>query len=153
MAVVQSTYLDNIPEAVAGMPATMDEWDGVTYLCETVAGIGFGLAVGRGTADKGAVLGGTLAKFVGVSQRDITLEVSQTDKYVQYQNMSVRSHGTIWVVTSGTAPTPADPVHYSATTGVFAITGGTGPIVGARWRKTGANNLALLHIDKADQLA
>ena len=135
MAVVQSTYSDRMHPAVAGMRADMRAWDGLTRTCETVAGIGFGLAVGRGDTDSsnGCKLAGSLPDFLGVSQRDVTLEARATiDKYAEHENVGILTAGTIWVVVTG-APGPDSPVHYSATTGVFAASGGSGPVLGARW--------------------
>ena len=147
MPVVQSTYTERMPEAVAGMPADMRDWDGVTRTCETAAGIGFGLAVGRGDGDPsaGVKLGGAIDEFLGVSIRDITLEPQQDDAYAQYQNVGIYTGGTIWVQVTGT-PGPDDPVHFNATTGVFAASGGTGPVLGARWMKTAANGLGKLYV-------
>lgn len=138
MATVQSAYTENIPAGLPGMlafnqPAMVD-----TRICETAAGIGFGLAVGQGTDDKGAVLGGALADFVGITVRDVTLPVGQTDKYAQYNNMAVLSEGDIWV-TVGADVDAGDVVHYDATTGVLTNTGGSGPIVGARYMTSAAS--------------
>jgi len=145
-AVVQSTYGDTMEPAVAGMAANMTNWDADTRIVETPAGIGFGLACGQGSADKGVILGSTLANFVGVSWRDVT-QVNDTsaDKYAQYRNASIVNEGDIWVQTS-VATSPTDVVHYDATTGIFAISGGSGPIVGARWMKSRAAGLGLLRL-------
>lgn len=142
-AVVQSTYGGNISPAVAGMWANMTNWDADTRIAE--GNIGFGLACGQGTADRGAVLGGALALFVGVSVKDITLVHDTADRYETNDNMAVGNEGDIWVQTS-VAVTPADPVHYSSTTGIFAISGGEGPIVGARWMESSAAGLGLLRL-------
>lgn len=138
MAVVQSTYSERMPVAVAGMPADMRNWDGISRNCETAAGIGFGLACGRGDTNPatGAKLAGTLVDFLGVSLRDVTLEANATpDEYQQNVEMGILTQGTVWVEVSGT-PGPDNPVHYSATTGIFAASGGSGPVVGARWMTT-----------------
>lgn len=144
-AVAQSTYGTTQPAAVAGMWANMTNWDADTRICETAAGIGFGLACGQGSADKGAVLGGALALFVGVSVKDITLVHDTADEYQQNDNMSVATEGDIWVQTS-VATSPTADVHYDATTGVFATSGGSGPIVGARWMATRDAGLGLLRL-------
>lgn len=148
MAVVQSAYLERMAAGLPGMIANETNWDGDTRNCETVAGIGFGLPVGQGTADKGAVLGGALAGFVGVSIRDVTLdhETADLDKYKLNENMGVLNEGDIWVTTS-VAALPSDPVHYNATTGAWLITGGEGPIVGARWmRSSGIGGINILRL-------
>ena len=50
MAIVQSTYSENIAIASPGMPADAD-YSAATKICETAAGIAFGVAVQRGTSD------------------------------------------------------------------------------------------------------
>ena len=154
MAVVQATYNERMPVAVAGLIADMRNWDGISRTCETAAGIGFGLACGRGDTDPatGAKLAGALGDFLGVSHRDITLEASVTpDEYAQYNEMGILTTGTIWAQVTGT-PGPDDPVHYNATTGVFAASGGTGPVLGARWmtntvtNTVGSLSLCKLHL-------
>lgn len=136
MAVVQSTYSDNIAAAVDGMIADMTTSDCDTRICETVAGIAFGVAVGQGTADKGATVGGaTAAKFVGISVRDITLVNATVDKYARYQNMAVMSRGDIWVTVGGDVVAGGD-VTFVASTGVLSSAGADGThfaIAGARW--------------------
>jgi hypothetical protein len=87
-----------------------------------------------------AILGGALGLFRGATIRDVTLMGSQSDKYVQYQNVGILTEGEIWVQVTGT-PGPGDPVHYNAGTGVFAASGGSGPVLGARWMETSENGL------------
>jgi len=155
MAVVQSTYRETMDEATAGMIGSMVNWDATTAVSEDEAPFGFGLAVGEGTTDKQCSLGGALGDFLGVSIRDITQVPGATrtnaDTYIKYDNVGIYRMGEIWVQTSGTAPTRTDPVHYNATTGVFATSGGSGPILGAKWVKTGANDLALLRLPAYNQ--
>lgn len=146
MAVVQNTYAERIAKGSIGSAANETNWDADTRIVETVAGIGFGLAVGQGTNDKGAVIGGTLANFVGVSMRDITLVNATPDTYARYQNMAVMTEGDIWVAPT-VAVSPTDPVHYDAATGKFATSGGSGPIAGARWMTSAdANQPAVLRL-------
>lgn len=138
MAVVQSTYNERQPAAVAGMIANMNGSKVDTRIIETAAGIGFGLAVSQGSADKGAVIGGALADFVGLTVRDVTLVHATPDKYAQYDNAGIMSEGDMWV-TAGAAVSAGDPVHYNATTGALSNTGGSGPVVGARWMTSAAS--------------
>lgn len=153
MATVQSTYNETIRPAVAGMVANMRSWDAITRTCEVEAGIGFGLAVCQGAdAIKGVALGGALPIFLGVTIRDVTNNADDGEKYSQYDNVAILPQGEIWVQVTGT-PTPADPVHYNATTGVFATSGGTGPILGARWTSEITNGVARLKIGDRPQNA
>lgn len=148
----QTEYLERQKKAVAGMVASMRSWDGITRSCETVAGLGFGLAVGRGAADHGCILGGALGLFRGATIRDVTLMGSQLDKYVQYQNVGILTQGEIWVQVTGT-PGPGDPVHYSATTGIFAASGGSGPVIGARWMELSDAGLGRVYLSGNGQVA
>jgi len=142
---VQTTYTTGMRPALAGMPASMHGYNGDTKICETVAGIGFGLACSRGTADRGAIIGG--AAFVGVTVRDITLvhAVADLDKYVRYENMGLMVYGDIWV-SVGAAVTPATAVVFSATTGQFALAGTS--LANAKYMTTQATigGLAILRI-------
>jgi hypothetical protein len=148
----QTSYLERQPKAFAGMVASMRAYDSITRTCETAAGIGFGLAVGRGSGDHGAILGGALGLFRGATVRDITLMGSQSDKYVQYQNMGILTEGEIFVQVTGT-PGPGDPVYYNASTGVFASSGGSGPVIGARWMETSDAGLGKLYLSGNGQVA
>lgn len=146
MAVAQNTYRERMAAAVAGLVANENDFTTDTRICETVAGIGFGLAVGQGVADKGGVLGGALTGFVGVSVRDVTLVHDTPDKYARYDNMGVLFRGDIWVAPA-VAVAANDPVHYVSATGVFTNTGDIGPIVGARWMTSAAEGeLAVLRL-------
>lgn len=152
-AAVQTTYAENQAQAVAGFIANMRECDTERRSCETAAGIGFGLAVGQGAADKGGVLGGDLKDFQGVSVRDVTLDPQNEDVYAQYDDMTVLKKGPIWVRISE-AVTVADAVYFNATTGVFLKTAGAGvegPVKGARWVKGAASAIALLHLSGYNQ--
>ena len=152
-AVVQSTYSETQPEATAGMIHSQVTWDGITRVSEDADNIGFGLAVGRGTGDKGCLLGGALPTFLGVSMKDITLVHDPADVYVETDNVGILRLGEIWVQVA-TAPAASDPVHYNATTGVFGISGGSGPVRGARWIKPGSvDGIALLYVSGDPQAA
>lgn len=151
---LQPNYVERQSEAVAGMPATMGQWDAITRTNESSTAIGFGLAVKRGDDPEKCALAGALVDFLGVSLRDQTQDIANDDTYAQYNNVAILTRGYVWVQVSGT-PTQDDPVHYNATTGVFAISGGTGPIVGARWVKSPAraSGIALLHLGGSPQAA
>lgn len=147
---VQTTYVERQPQGFPGQVADMTTWNADTRNVEGADGIGFGLAVGQGTADKGAVLGGALALFVGVSIRSNKV-VNSVDpsKWPQYSEIEVFTMGDIYVSPS-VAVLVTDPVHYDATTGRFAISGGSGPIVGARWMQgSAADGIAILRLSGA----
>lgn len=140
MGDVQGGYTARMAKPSPGTVEGLD-FNSRTATCETAAGIGFGLAVSQGAGDKGAVLGGTLAHFLGISIRDVTLIASDPaylDKYERYKNMAYLNQGQIWVL-AGAAVAANDPVWFNATTGALNMSTGIGPIPGARWVTSGAN--------------
>jgi hypothetical protein len=138
--VVQTTYKPQILPAVVGMIASEVGAEVGTRICETSAGIGFGLAVSQGVGDKGAVIAGS--NFIGVTARDVSLDrlpvdplaADQTllaaDTYPQYSNMAVLSRGDIWVMCYGAGDggvTAQTPLCYDAN-GHFCAAGGSSSI-------------------------
>jgi hypothetical protein len=118
----------------------MVNWNAITRLCETVAGIGFGLAVTRGAGDKGAVLGGAdVAGFLGVTLEDKTLvraESATVDKYPRYANMGVCNAGAVFVKPA-TNVAAGDYVYFDTATGEFTNDDtDIGPVPGAMWETT-----------------
>lgn len=148
MSVVQSTYANNIAKGLPGMPATETGWDIDTRNVETVAGIGFGLAVSQGAADRGVIIGGTTAGFRGVTVRDVTLQSSQADKYLDGQEAGVMVRGDIWV-TAVAAVVAGGAVIFDGATGAFGVAAGE-TITKARWMTSaGAGGLAILRLNSA----
>jgi hypothetical protein len=97
--------------------------------------IAFGVAVSQGPNDRDVLAGGTLANFIGVSVKDITLEIAQGDSYAGHQNIGVLLKGEIFV--KPTADVLANGgVFFDAATGAFG-TSGSGPIVGAHYVTAG----------------
>lgn len=144
---LQTSYAERLAPAVAGQVANMRSRDAITRNCETAAGIGFGLAVSRGAdKERGAVLGGALTVFLGVSMKDITLVSDVADEYQENENVGILTQGEIWVQVTG-SPDPSDPVDYDTTTGVFSANGSAGPIRGARWTgETHSSGIAKLYL-------
>ena len=131
--VVQTSYRPQIAPAVAGMIASGTLESVKTYLCETVAGIGFGLAVSQGTGDTGVILGGS--SFIGVSVRDITWSSPRSIRIPTRRtrwtslafetNVAVANKGDIWVL-AGANVAAGNALSYNTTTGHFSTgTGGT----------------------------
>lgn len=144
---VQSTYNQYLTVAMAGMPATMTGWDVDTKIFEDSSppvGLGFGLAVGQGSNDRGVVLGAPSGKaFVGITRADPTLpnvNTTFTDKYQDTDNVAVFVRGDIWVITED-AVFAGEVVKFNTTTGALGHDGGT-VIPGARWM-TSADALSL----------
>lgn len=151
MAVVQSTYSENISRALPGMPADAD-YSADTRIVETEAGIAFGVATSQGANDNGALVGAAAAAdFVGVSIRDKTVP-DGTDKYADGANIGVMTRGDIWVTVGGDV-VAGDDVTFVATTGVLSSAGTSGSqfaITGARWMTSASNGaLALLRLGGA----
>jgi hypothetical protein len=153
MAVAQNSYSETIRPAVAGMVANMTNADADSRVVETASGIGFGLAVGQGTAAKGAVLGAAAAAgFVGISVRDVVLDPADGDTYRQGAGITVLTEGDIWVLTGGAVAVGAD-VTFDAATGVLssaAAGAGQFAIAGARWMTaTAGAGLAIVRLGGA----
>lgn len=149
----QTTYSERIAPPMPGVLAgNVDNARIATGICETASpGIPFGRAVSQGTlSDQGRLLGGaTLANFRGVSVRDVTLrgDLAVVDAYLPPNNLACMESGEIWVE-PGVAVAVTDPVHYVAATGIFTISGGVGPIVGAKWKTScGIGGRAILQLN------
>jgi len=122
--VVQTDYAPQIRPGVVGLIVDQVESSKQSWLVETAAGIGFGLAVSQGSGDQGCVIGGT--KFVGITERSVVLGLAPIDPlsstqgtvdvYPQRTNASVMSRGHMWVQ-AGANVTANDTVYYSGTTG------------------------------------
>lgn len=145
---IQSSYTERMDPARAGMTKGAD-FNAVTGIVETAAGVGFGLAVSQGTGDQGVVIGGTRVGFLGITIRDVTLESDQSDTIDQYQNAGVLDRGQIWVAPSHSV-VANDAVYFVAATGVLTNQSGgnQGPINGARFVTTaaGTGDLALVEL-------
>lgn len=143
MPAVQTTYPTGQAAGKPGLWVNMENYNSITRICETAAGIGFGLAVSRGTGAKGCILGGTLVGFLGVSLVDITLVTpagGTVDVTPRYKNMGVGTLGKIWASPYEIVAIN-DPVWFNATTGRFGKATGAGivgPIVGASWESAAA---------------
>lgn len=151
----QTSYSETIAVGLPGQIVNMREFDSITRTCEP-ATLAFGVACKQG-ADRvhGCTVGGVIADFLGVTIRDITLIntiSANVDKYEVGNNVGILTDGEIWVQVSVDV-TPADPVYYSATTGVFAKSGGTGPVVGARFMGNTISGLVRLHLPNHGQIA
>jgi hypothetical protein len=144
---VQTNFQRYINAGQVGMPASSTGWDADTRVCETAAGLAFGLAVSQGSGDKGCIIGGTA--FVGITMADPTLAqaagITTVDTYAQYDNVAVFVRGDIWV-TAEDAVTAGEAVYYSTTYGTLGHSGGT-VIEDARWMTSAAaGKLAVLRL-------
>jgi hypothetical protein len=129
-----------------------------TGICETTAGIPFGVACSQGSAsDEGAILGGTLAGFRGISVRDVTLrgDSGDLDQYRPPNSMSIMESGDIWVEPNE-AVTAHAAVYFVAATGLLSdnSSGALGPIPGAYWKTScGVGGRAIVSIPQGGRAA
>jgi hypothetical protein len=133
MSPIQTEYNERMQAPSPGTVGGSD-YGSRTAICETQGGIGFGLACSQGSSsDKGAVIGGTTATFIGISIRDVTAKpaASSPDKYNLYENMGLIFRGQVWA-SPAVAVQAGDVVHFDGTTGRLSNTGGQ-LIPGARW--------------------
>jgi hypothetical protein len=114
----------------AGMIAESQSIQDVASKVVTTASVAFGLAVGRGATDGSVRLGGT--GFEGIAIADKT---RTADLFAVGETAGVIRKGTVWVVAT-TAVTPADPVTFTAATGVIGA-GLATTITGAKFETSG----------------
>jgi hypothetical protein len=133
------TYSGTPAVAYAGMPADAALSD-VASRQITTASVAFGLAVGRGATDGTARLGGT--GFEGITVAD---KSQLDDLYPVGIIAGVLRKGTIWV-TASTNVGPADPVTFTAATGVIGA-GLATTIAGAKFETTATSgNLVRVYL-------
>lgn len=108
----QGGYTAAPASAYAGLTLSSDFENIFSRQVETAA-VGFGLAVGRGTADTGVKLGGT--GFEGITVADKTQVDSQYDVGI---TAGVLNKGYIWV-TASVALAPGDTLYFVPATGVI----------------------------------
>ena len=124
------TYTTAQPVAYAGMIAESQIVKDVASKRVTTALIPFARAVGRDTADGTVRLGGT--GFEGIAVAD---KSRAADSFAVGEVAGLLRKGTIWV-TASTAVTPADPVTFTAATGVIGA-GLVTTIAGAKFETSG----------------
>ena len=126
---VQTTYSKYASAAQVGMPGSTISFDADTGIVEDPAGtgIGFGLAVCKGTIGDKAVTLGQLSggEFVGISMADPTLanlSATETDKYQNRENIGILVKGDIWVAPQTNVTANGD-VYYNSSTGQLGASG------------------------------
>jgi len=126
---IQTTYTQYQKAGQAGMIASTIGWDIDSCIVDDPAGagIGFGLAVSKGTASERAVTLGQLSggDFVGITVADPTLpnlSATFTDKFQDTENVGVLVRGDIFVVPA-TNVTAGGAVYYNSSTGQLGDSG------------------------------
>jgi len=137
---VHGAVTANMGLGYAGMIAdTSGPKDVASRKIETAA-VAFGLAVGAGTADGSAKLGG--AGFQGITVAD---KAQVADEYPVGSVAGVIRKGPVWVTVSVDVD-PSDPVTFTAATGVIGA-GLATTIAGAKFETTAtAGNLARVYL-------
>lgn len=132
----QGTYATDMAKGYPGMQADLSNARDVSSRVIETADVAFGLAVGAGTADGSAKLGG--AGFQGITIADKT---RSADLYAVSEVAGVMRKGTIWVTADG-AVTPASTVTFTTATGAVgakAVAAGIVAIPGAKFETTAAD--------------
>lgn len=118
----QTSYNINQGKAYAGLIYAQAPHDIVSSLVETVAGIGFGVAVSRGTdKERQVVVGGT--DFCGITIRSLDKEGAANTGAIQWnetESAGILREGYIWAVIP-TGGNPGDAIKYNNTTGVLDV--------------------------------
>jgi hypothetical protein len=144
---VQSTYREEIREAIAGQIADMTPATLMSRTVETVAGIGFGVAVEQGAEDRGCALfdGGTV---LGITVRERSVDANVADEFAQHEEARIMTKGTVWV-TCVTGCSAGDGVFVRPSNGDFQDSSANSAvqIAGARWdTSAGAGELAIVRL-------
>lgn len=148
----QTSYSIKQPKAYAGLIYTQAPHDIVSRLVETVAGIGFGVAVSRGTdKERQIVAGGT--DFLGITIRSLDKEGAANTGAIQWnetESAGVLRDGYIWAVCPAGC-NPGDAVKYTDATGVLdagAAAADETQLDGATWETVAAaGELAVIRIE------
>lgn len=150
----QTSYSIKQPKAYAGLVYAQAPHDIVSRDVETVAGIGFGVAVSRGTdLERQVVAGGTA--FLGITIRSLDKEGAANTGAIQWNEKEaagILRDGYIWAVCPSGC-NPGDPVNYVNATGVLdsgAAVAGETALDGAQWETVAAaGELAVIRIDSS----
>src|SRR4029077_13920112 len=140
---IQTTFPETMKAGLPGMINRMVDYNAVSRSCDTPAGIPPARAVSQGTWDGGAILGGTLNGFLGISILDPTVVVPvgvvlADCVYAQYTELGVLTKGEIFAIAAaGVATNAGDPLSFVAADGTLTNTGGV-VVPGARWKYTRA---------------
>ena len=127
MPVIQSVFNDDFATGYPGMVANGETSNRISRTAENAAGIPFGRACFRGSADHFCDL--TIgADFLGISIADHGIPQmtpgQAVDSYPQYHNVGIMERGVIWVLAGGAFPAPGTQVAVLNADGTF-VAGGT----------------------------
>lgn len=142
----QGTYDNQFAVGYAGMQADTALSDVASRTVENAV-VGFGLAVGRGTADGSCRLGGTGFEGITIADKSVESDDSSVDEYAVGEQAGVMRKGSVWVEV-GANVTPASTVYFVPATGVItSAASGNTAIPGAKFETTATSgNLARLYL-------
>lgn len=148
------TYRSDPAAALVGMVADTETAEIISRTVETSGGIGFGVPVKQGTADRECdVVGDGVTEVIGITVRSQATDPASADEYPLGDTAALLRKGVIWVtVTDAGGVDPGDPVWVKLADGTFsnADVGSDGSIklAGCRWESTAANGaLAKMRVD------
>jgi hypothetical protein len=147
----QTSYDIRQGKAYAGLIYAQAPHDIVSRSVETVAGIGFGVAVTRGTDADKQIVPAASADFLGVTIRSLEQEGGEAGaiQWNAKETAGVMRSGYIWAVCP-TGCVPGDAVNYADGTGVLdsgAAGAGATSLDGASWETTAvAGELAVVRL-------
>ena len=126
MAVLQSTFNEDIDKGYPGMEADGELSNIVSLVLEGSTACAFGRPVYRGVADRGCTLTVTALKLRGFARATRSLPVTAdraADTYAPRDTIGVKERGKIWVACNSAAA-DGDPVYVTAAGVVSATSGG-----------------------------
>jgi hypothetical protein len=148
----QTTYSIRLGKAYAGLIYAKAPHDIVSRAVETAAGIGFGVAVTRGTDPDKQVVLATSANFLGITVRSLEKEGGDAGaiRWNVKETAGIMRAGYIWAVCP-TGCVPGNAVNYADGTGILdsgAAGASETQLDGATWETTAsAGELAVIRLN------
>lgn len=134
MAVLQSTFSEDIPYGYAGMEADGEGSNIITRTLEGSTDCEFGRPVYRGTADKGVDLTVAANELMGFAIANKGLPVTAdrpADVYAPGDSVRVKERGKIWVTSTTVAADGAQV--YVTSAGAISNSSGGGNVAATDW--------------------
>lgn len=134
MAVLQSTFGEDIPGGFPGMEADGELSNIITRTLEGETACAFGRPVYRGTADKGCDLTVTANELLGFAIARTGLPVTAdraADTFAPGDNVPIKERGKIWVTCSTTCADGA--AVYVTSAGAVSNSSGGGNVAATGW--------------------
>lgn len=120
MAILQSTYTDQVAPGFPGMVANAETSNRITRTIKEGGGIGFGKPAFEGTDEHTCATTGTAALFLGITiahEALAQLATSTADVFPTNASVPIMTQGVIWAL-AGATVAKRDPV-YATTAGAL----------------------------------